>query len=159
MSLSAYALSVFAVIVVSAVADVMLPDGKTKKTAKAVFSLLITLTLLSPAISLIKGDTPAFDIQTQYVSVDQDFVDYAVQIAENDYENEIFNLLKNSGYESIQKVGCEVDGEKRQIIKVEIIYDKSGISGEDEHTYISGIKTVVVNNYRLNEEVVTVSGE
>ena len=78
MSLSAYALSVFAVIVVSAVADVMLPDGKTKKTAKAVFSLLITLTLLSPAISLIKGDTPAFDIQTQYVSVDQDFVDYAV---------------------------------------------------------------------------------
>ena len=159
MNITAYALSVFAVIVASAVADLMLPEGKTKKTAKAVFSLLITLTLLSPAISLFKGDTPVIDFETQYIGIDENLVEFAVQIAKKDYEDEIFALLKNSGYDLVKSVKCLVDGEKRRIIKVEIIYDKNGISGEDEHTYISGMKTVVVNYYRLNGEAVAVSGE
>ncbi len=159
MNVTAYALSVFVVIVLSAVADLMLPDGRTKKTAKAVFSLLITLTLISPAISLIKGDTPVFDFETQYISIDYNLVEYVGQIAKNDYESEIFELLKNSGYDGIEKVECFVDGENRRIIKVVINYDKSGIKKEDEHTYISGIKTAVVNYYHLNGEAVTVCGE
>ena len=158
MNITYYALSVFSVIIISAVADIMLPDGKIRKTAKAVFSLMISLTLLSPAIKLISGDAGVPSITAQVFEADEDLICHAFDIAKRCYENEIFTLLKDSGYETINSVECAVDFENRKLEKVMIIYDKSGINDEDEHTYISGMKNVVCNVYNLSGEAVTVSG-
>ena len=158
MNFTSYALSVFAVIVISAIADMMLPQGKIKKTAKAVFSLIITFTLLSPAIRLIKGDINVDEIVVCDMNVDEDFITYTLDIAKKSYEINVFELLKTRGYDNVTEVDCEVDESGKKVKNVKIIYDKNGINGKDEHTYISEVKTIVASALNISEEVVSVSG-
>ena len=158
MNITAYALSIFAVIVISAVADIMLPDGKTSKTAKAVFSVMITLTLLSPGIKLIRGDLNIEDITAKAFETDNELISHTFYMIKTGYEEEIYVLLSDNGYDFVTSVECDVGEENRRLEKVKIFYDNVGINKEDEHTYISGMKTVVKNAYEIREEAITVSG-
>lgn len=158
MSVSSYALTVFSVATVFAIADFLLPDGKTRKTAKIVFSLVTTITLFYPVIGLLSGSQRFDDIVAERFSVDESVVENATLIVKNDYENEIFDILKNSGYDYVD--GAEVDFYlgTRQIEKIRIFYDKSGINEQTANTYISGITSVLSRYYDIDKECVAVFG-
>lgn len=158
MSLSGYALSVFTIIIISAIADMLLPEGKLRKTAKTVFSLIITLTLISPIIKLVKGDVNIGLPEYEQIQIDSAFVDYVNYISKTDYEKLIFDTLEFNNIENVKSVACDIDDKSKLIKIIEIIYDKDGISGEDLHKYISEVKSILVDAFNVSEEVVSVSG-
>ena len=153
-----YALSVFSMIILSALAEIMLSGVKTKKVARFVFSLIITVTLITPVVKFFLGDATQFAFGEYELSIDHDFASYVSSVAKKQIENEILSLLKNNGYVAVKEVSCTLTDSDDHLEKVEIIIEQDGISGNDEHTYILEIKSLIETNYHLSKESVTVSG-
>ena len=153
-----YALSVFSVIVLSVIAEIMLTGVKTKKVARFAFSLIVTATLITPVIKLFFGEYEFSSISEYEISIDDDFSEYVFGLAKKRYESDIFELVKNSGHDYIEEVVCTFSEDENKLSFVEIKCDFSGISGEKAHTYISEIERLVEENYNLSKGVVSVSG-
>jgi|GEM_PF-3271519 len=158
MNVTGWALSLSAVMIIFAIAEMMLPAGKTKKTAQTVFSLIVTLTVLAPTISFLRGGRDLELGDTEYYEIDTRFVEQTFEMTKSIYNKEIFETLKFYKIENISKVECLPDDEGRKIKSVQIFYDESGIIQADLHKYITEIKTVVARVYNLDEEVISVSG-
>lgn len=159
MNFVSYALSVFGLIVLSTVAELMLPAGSMKKTAKIVFSLIITLTLLTPAIKLLRGTSyDPTDIEIAEFEVDKTFEAYALYLQKVNAENDIKSLISLKNYTFKFSVECCVGEKSKKLESVEINCDFSGINEADKHIYINEIKSLITSTYNLDKEDVIVIG-
>ena len=157
MNFSAYALSVFGVVTISAIAEAMLSDGALKKTAKTVFSLIISMILLTPVVAVVTGKESFEGLEVAEFSVDETFNGHILDVGKKNYENKAYELLKENDM-PVKSVECEVDGESKKVVSFTIIYDENGINGDDEHTYITEIKNIISVAFGIGAEVVTVRG-
>ena len=156
MNLASYALSVTAVVIISVVAELLIPPGRSGKAARIVFSLIVTLTVLSPIKNIISGEPNIFSGFDEYTfDVDDDFVSEIFNTGKNNYKNEIFNLLKNSDFEEVTDVDCELDKESKLLKKVTVFYENNGISEAVEHTLINEVKSAVSNAFGVPKEAIT----
>lgn len=159
MSLVSYALSVFGLIMLSTIAELMLPSGSLKKTAKIVFSLIITLTLLTPAIKLLKGgDYDIPNIEIAQIEVDKSFEEYALYLQKINAENDIKTLISSKNYTFKFSVECVIDEKIKKLKTVTIKCDFSGINEKDKHIYINEIESFIASTYNLSKEDVFVIG-
>ena len=159
MSLVSYALSIFGLIMLSTIDELMLPSGSLKRTAKVVFSLIITLTLLSPAIKLLKGNeyVPT-DIEIKEIYIDEEFEEYALYLQKKNIENDINSQISAKNYIFKFSVECVMNEKLKKLKSVTIKCDFSGINENDKHIYISEISELITSAYSLNKEDVLVIG-
>lgn len=159
MSLVSYALSVFGLIVLSTLSELMLPAGNLKKTAKIVFSLIITLSLLTPAIKLLKGgDYELPDIEVGQIEIDKSFEEYALYLQRKNAENDIKTLIFSKNYSFKFSVECVIEEKTKKLKTVTIKCDFSGINEKDKHIYINELESIIASTYNLNKEDVFVIG-
>ena len=74
MNVKSYILSVAALVILSEIARLILPDGKTKKAAEIVFALIVVVTLLSPIFRLKDADL-SFEYDDANYVADEYFVE------------------------------------------------------------------------------------
>ena len=158
MNVTKFAVCVFALALISVIGELILPEGRTKKAAKVVFSLALTLSVVSPVTSIL-GKTSGLNIESVVdLGIDEDFILYVDGIAETSFGRVAESALLNSGVEGVLTVDCMVDDSTKKLFQVTVFYDKNVISEEDEHTYITEIKNIVSAACGIDKEDVLVSG-
>ena len=128
MNVSGYLLSVTALIILGEIVRIILPNGKTKKIAETVFSLVVIITLLSPIMNI--KDLSLLDGAGSEFFADETYYDYVDLVLENDARVKTVNYLEseNFPYSSI-----EIECEKNSIKKLIIYCDKMVMDGKNEH--------------------------
>lgn len=108
------------VLLLSVLADILLPSGQTNKYIKGIFSLLVIFTLLTPMIKLKNADFKLSDIIGDELVIDQGFL-YDVHDREiTALESKIEQELNNRGINTKKVVLTVKDGNINSIMNVSV---------------------------------------
>lgn len=108
------------VVLLSVLADILLPSGQTNKYIKGIFSLLVIFTLLTPMIKLKNADFKLSDIIGDELVIDQGFL-YDVHDREiTALESKIEQELNNRGINTKKVVLTVKDGNINSIMNVSV---------------------------------------
>ncbi len=148
-----YVLTVAGAVLLSAVVAVIAPGGRTGRMLKGMTRLLILSVMLTPFLSLIKGEPTAFS--SEPIGEDAAYLDRCAELLERADEAEVSAFL-----EERFRLSAEVDvvrGRETNFPrkKVAVKLSGEGIIGEDERIYIvTDIKAAVEAQFSCAAEVV-----
>jgi len=103
--LSSWILSIIGIVFISIIMEIILPNGKTNKFIKSIFSVFLLFIFISPIKDLIhKFSNTTFNEDN--IKIDENFL-YDINLAKNE-SNQILiqNRLKNKGIEGVNVVIC-----------------------------------------------------
>lgn len=132
-----YIISIGAIIVITSVISIILPNGKTGKFIKGLFSIIITLVILSPLtnVSFKVPNIGDFNTKLEY---QESFLFYITENKINglEYDSEI--ILKNCGIKNAKvSIDYEVNEDfSHSIKKVKINLEKAVIISDGQHINI-----------------------
>ena len=93
-----WVLSVVGVALVSVLADVMLPDGDTKKYARTAISAVIALTVFAPALNLFTSfPEEIFAFESQATTLQQPYLDSVSEKRSELLRKQIASILQKNG--------------------------------------------------------------
>ncbi len=156
MSLFKYLATVASIALITTVSQMILPDGKMKKTVKVVFQLILIVSLITPLL----GNNVDFDLSFEKTEIAVD--DMAVnQISEERSKviaEKCEKALEKEGIAGV-KVSIFRNNDDRNFVikKVIVNFDDLRITAENEHINITR-KTVnlLCDLLSLNEEVIVI---
>lgn len=161
--MSNWIMSIVGVICLSALADVVMDDGETKKYVKCVSAIIIFAVIIAPIPKLFSED---FDLSDVFVSEETysslENTDFIYKIKEKQLENtvsECITYLDEKGFAGINLTPILSRGEDTEII--EIIVDKSQLVITDSALNINineELKSIVSSQFGVNENVVRIVG-
>ncbi len=138
--MKAWLLSIAAISILSAVADMLLPATSTSRYAKLCIGILLTTVIITPMIRL-----DASDINIKLPEIAQTEADSSYNIVDKEFSARFTELLKNdTGYLNIS---AQVKLGHDRIEHVEI----SG-AHQDE---IQDVNKVLLEKYNISTEIVT----
>ncbi len=148
--MKAYILSIAGVILISAVVAIISPSGKMGKFIKGMTRLFLFVVLISPFVSLVKGEIhlPSAEFQT-----DEGYLrTYSRMLARSD-EEEIARWIEGEfGVVAEVSVSRSVDDFSHEKISVRVT--DFGINGEESHIDIlSAIGKALYERYGCTAEV------
>ncbi len=159
MSLSGYLLSLTALVVIASVSQMILPDGRLKKTSKVIFCLVLITCLLKPIFVNLTFDLNFdFDTSSSTQTIDQTSICQIDKLKSEEIENYAKTILdkENIPYEDVN-VELLSGSTNLNLKKIAVKLNKSRIKDESEHINITR-KTICILKERLslNEEVIEV---
>lgn len=142
-------LGLVGVVLLSVLADVLLPSGQTNKYIKGIFSLLVILTLITPIIKLKNADFNISDIiGGDEIAIDNDFISDVSDRELTALESRIEKELNNRGINTKKVVLTISDGNINSITSVSVRI--SEIDNADT------VKMVVSEMLSISEDIVEV---
>ncbi len=142
-------LGLVGVVLLSVLADVLLPSGQTNKYIKGIFSLLVILTLVTPIIKLKNADFNISDIiGGDEIAIDTDFISEVSDREVTALESRIAKELDNRGIKTEKVVLTISDGNINSITSVSVRI--SEIDNADT------VKRVVSEMLSVSEDIVEV---
>lgn len=158
MNVKTYVLSVVAVVVISVVSDMLLPSGKMKNTCRAVYSLVVILVLISPALKLFSTEFDFSDVLcNENIDIDGDFADYANSVRENLIEKSVSDELRRKGYGEPQvDVVAEMCDGTVSYKNIFVKFNKSVIIEQSQHINITEVSEIVADFLNVESGRVTV---
>lgn len=146
-------------IILTAICEIILPNGKTQKTCKIALSLITLAVLIRPVFILFENN---YDFNN--IFEDTVYSDYVINIdsyAESLVEKDVINHLRSIG---VQIDDCTVIGElvngefKVDLIEINLLNDV--INGEEEHIFSNErIIDVIVTKFNVDKERVVIFNE
>ena len=155
-SFAAWGLTILAMAIITTVAEMLLPKGKTKNVIRSVVATVTVLTIITPIPSLIKGEFLSFDFETGGVTTDASYLEYVDGLKKSTIEKSVTDYLEEHGYNGI-KVKVELQGEWG-IKSVTIDFSQSGITDKDAHIHKSEIIKLVADRLQIDEEAIMTYG-
>ena len=140
----------------------ILPQGKTSKYIKCIFSVLIAVSIFSP---LVNSDFFQFDINTnsEQVSIlpDNDYLSYFYQYRIKKSEDNVKNLLSSLGILNHEvSINYHIEDDHEIIInKIEINLQNAVFNTDKSHKDIIDEARVLVKRYLSVDEKVVVINE
>lgn len=134
MTLSGYLLGITAIVIISSVCQVILPDGRMKKTTKIIFGLILITVIVKPVFSGLELDYDKYD----ELLPDRSAVMKILDIQSDEKVVEIKKLLNKKGipYENVF-VETKIQESELILKKVIIKLNKLRIKDESEHINIT----------------------
>lgn len=134
MTLSGYLLGITAIVIISSVCQVILPDGRMKKTTKIIFGLILITVIVKPVFSGLELDYDEYE----ELSPDRSAVMKILDIQSDEKVVEIKKLLNKEEipYENVF-VETKIQESKLILKKVIIKLNKLRIKDESEHINIT----------------------
>lgn len=148
-----YLTQVVSVVIFIAFAEILSVKNKNGKLVKTIFSLVVTISLISPISALLSGK-----YSSKSVDADVEFTNYLVKYEKKSIEKEVSSLLKVSGL-NVNDVIANVNYIEGKIStkKVLITLNCDGINCSDEHINITTkTKTAVTNSFFSNNNEVEI---
>lgn len=141
-----YILSIISVILLTGAAGIVLPEGKTGKFVKSIFSVATLVVILTPLIRMKDSSAPVFDDDFVF-EYDENYLEF-IDYKESEYRSGVIEeMLEENGYETLVQLYYERAENQFKITKVLIFLKNSGISEQDEHIYISSDMIQAVAEY------------
>ena len=158
--MKAWIVSIIAVVIITAIISLILPEGKTGKFIKSIFSLFIVFTIIKPMFYLKNNEFKYEDIFNQSeIELQFGFIEYVFQSKIDEYENNCIEILENSG---VNNAFVEIiySNDKETTIKIECVLinlENSVIISDKSHIdIIKEIKFNVANYLRISDDLVKI---
>ena len=121
--MSGWVLSVTAVVCLTVLLDIIMPDGQMKKYVKGIVSIIVIFVIVTPLASLAVGK---FDLTKGNITIDSDMLESLESTSDRYREIQLESMLSEDGITADVKIVSE-NGKK----KVEVII-KNGVLSENE---------------------------
>lgn len=155
-------LSVGSIVILTSVISLILPDGKTGKIIKCVFSLIILTVILKPILTIKDGfEISEIVFNETELYVQEDFIYYSIEEKMTNYEENILSYVKNSGIENssvvieyyvLENYSAKIEKVIVNLDNQVIISDKENIDIiEDIVSYVVKLTNVQRNEVIINE--------
>ena len=155
MSFTSYLLSLTALVVITAVSQMILPDGRLKKTSKTIFCLVLITCMIKPVIVSESFD---FDFSYANLAIDENAVYRIDTLKTEEIKEYLVKILDKEGipYKNVDIVLYD-DLLNAKIKKVIVKLNKSRIKDESEHINITR-KTICLlkETLSVDDEVIIV---
>ena len=149
MNVRSYLVSVCSLVVLTEIVRLILPKGKTKRTAEIVFSLVTVITLITPLVNL--KDVLSGNSWSEIASEDNG---YGIEeVTEKYYERIASNALND---DDIPVENIAVKTENGEIKKITIYLSDLVIDEKKEHINSSEIRTRLSTLFQIDTEVIEV---
>ncbi len=121
--MSGWVLSVTAVVCLTVLLDIIMPDGQMKKYVKGIVSIIVIFVIVTPLASLAVGK---FDLTKGNISIDSDMLESLESTSDRYREIQLESMLSDDGITADVKIVSD-NGKK----KVEVII-KNEVLSENE---------------------------
>lgn len=121
--MSGWVLSVTAVVCLTVLLDIIMPDGQMKKYVKGIVSIIVIFVIVTPLASLAVGK---FDLTKGNITIDSDMLESLESTSDRYREIQLESMLSDDGITADVKILSE-NGKK----KVEVII-KNEVLSENE---------------------------
>lgn len=121
--MSGWVLSVTAVVCLTVLLDIIMPDGQMKKYVKGIVSIIVIFVIVTPLASLAVGK---FDLTKGNITIDSDMLESLESTSDRYREIQLESMLSEDGITADVKIVSE-NGKK----KVEVII-KNQVLSENE---------------------------
>ena len=156
-SFAAWGLTLFGLAVVSTVAEMLLPRGKTKSVIRSVFATVAVLVIVTPLPGLIKSGFK-FDFTSDTVTTDTDYLEYIDGIKRKAFETAVRASLEEKGYpKDAYDLTVVTDG-GYGVKSVTVKLVGSGITENGAHINKSEMKRLIAEFFGISEEAVMTYG-
>ena len=118
--MSGWVLSVTAVVCLTVLLDIIMPDGQMKKYVKGIVSIIVIFVIVTPLASLAVGK---FDLTKGNITIDSDMLESLESTSDRYREIQLESMLSDDGITADVKIVSE-NGKK----KVEVIIQKQVLS-------------------------------
>ncbi len=155
-SFASWGLTVLALAIITTIAEMLLPKGKTKNVIRSVVATITVLAVITPLPSLIKGEVFDFDFSSGGVQTDREYLEYIDGLKKSAIEKSVTDYLESEGYKGIL-VDVELDGEWN-VKSATVDFSQNGITDKDEHINKSEIIKLIAERLQIGEEAIMTYG-
>lgn len=152
---AAWGLTVLGLAIVTTVAEMLLPHGKTRKVIRSVFAAVAVLVIITPIPGLLKSGVN-MDLGSEGIATDDKYLDYISDVKKNVVVDSAYKYLKDKGYDGVCELSVELDGWSVKSVVVE--FEKTGITENGVHINKSEIIGLIADYFGIGEEAVMTYG-
>ncbi len=153
-SFAAWGLTLLGLAVICTIAEMLLPQGKTRGVIRSVMATVAVLVIVTPLPNLIKNGFD-FDFTSDTVKLDTDYIQYSDGKRGELISRAAEQYLKQNGYDGIS-VSVQMDGYSVKSVTAKIA--DSGIIQNGEHINNSEIKKLLAEYFGIEKEAVMAYG-
>lgn len=162
-NMKTWILSIGAIIILTSILTLILPEGKLGKNIKGIFSLIVVLIIVQPLIELKNGEIDFNEIYTEKeILLQEDYIFYVNEQKITNYQNQCQFFLLDLGIKDAKTSIDYIVDEFGQveIVLVNVDLENSVINSKDEHIDItkeisSGISKIL----NIEENKVKINGK
>ena len=151
-AVSSWLLSITCVILLSVLAEFVLPDGQVNKFIKVVFSFVILLVIILPLPTLIRSDFDLSNYMEQETSLQDDFLEQVNLDKLNSLSESVNTQISNAGIKNVEvAIGGNIFAKTLEIYS--IVADLRNIEYDSSFTNknIESAKAVIIQIIRKHE--------
>lgn len=146
--MSGWVLSVTAVICLTVLLDIIMPDGQMKKYVKGIVSIIVIFVIITPLASIAVGE---FDLTKGNIMIDSDMLDNLESTSDRYRETQLEAMLSDDDITADVKI--ENDNGKK---KVEVIIQNQVLSENEMNILKQKVKDTVTDFLGIDSGSVSV---
>lgn len=146
--MSGWVLSVTAVICLTVLLDIIMPDGQMKKYVKGIVSIIVIFVIITPLASIAVGE---FDLTKGNITIDSDMLDNLESTSDRYRETQLETMLSDDDITADIKI--ENDNGKK---KVEVIIQNQVLSENEMNILKQKVKDTVTDFLGIDSGSVSV---
>ena len=146
--MSGWVLSVTAVICLTVLLDIIMPDGQMKKYVKGIVSIIVIFVIITPLASIAVGE---FDLTKGNITIDSDMLDNLESTSDRYRETQLEAMLSDDDITADVKI--ENDNGKK---KVEVIIQNQVLSENEMNILKQKVKDTVTDFFGIDSGSVSV---
>lgn len=146
--MSGWVLSVTAVICLTVLLDIIMPDGQMKKYVKGIVSIIVIFVIITPLASIAVGE---FDLTKGNITIDSDMLDNLESTSDSYRETQLEAMLSDDDITADVKI--ENDNGKK---KVEVIIQNQVLSENEMNILKQKVKDTVTDFLGIDSGSVSV---
>ena len=146
--MSGWVLSVTAVICLTVLLDIIMPDGQMKKYVKGIVSIIVIFVIITPLASIAVGE---FDLTKGNITIDSDMLDNIESTSDRYRETQLEAMLSDDDITADVKI--ENDNGKK---KVEVIIQNQVLSENEMNILKQKVKDTVTDFLGIDSGSVSV---
>lgn len=152
----AWGLTLLGLAIVTTVAEMLLPQGKTRKVIRSVAATIAVFVIVTPLPNLLKSGFD-FDLSlSDGVVTDEKYLTHVEGLKSDIIENALLEHLKTKGISGGFTVDVDLDGWQAKSATVN--FSDFGITENGEHINKSEIIRLIAEYLRIGEEAVMAYG-
>lgn len=146
--MSGWVLSVTAVVCLTVLLDIIMPDGQMKKYVKGIVSIIVIFVIITPLASIAVGE---FDLTKGNITIDSDMLDNLESTSDRYRETQLESMLSDDDITADVKI--ENDNGKK---KVEVIIQNQVLSENEMNILKQKVKDTVTDFLGIDSGSVSV---
>lgn len=158
--MTAWVMSIVAIVSLGVLLDILLPEGETNKYIKGIFSIITVFAIVSPITNLFVKD---FDISKLFskdnsIQINENYIKDITKDQQKQAENNILKILEKNGYSNAE-VSIDFSMNTLKIESISINLKNVVINDENKHkNIVDNITQIIISATGVKKEQVRIYG-